>query len=102
LPKKGSAEGKSVTRKSYYNPEKARERRAAIMAAAKAGGYVPRPRRVGAGVTVQKTSKSGKIYYYQPWSSLTEEQKRARLNYARQERQYAKLYKEEHGLGRTT
>lgn len=87
-------------RKYYYNPEAARERRRRIMEAARAGGYVPRPRRVGAGITEKRTSSTGKTYYYTPWSKLTPEQKAARLEYARREREYAKAYKREHGIGR--
>lgn len=87
-------------KKYYYDPTKAKERRDRIMDAAKVGGYVPKPRRVGAGITEQRTSRTGKTYYYTPWGKLTPEQKAARLNYARTERQYAKAYKEEHGIGK--
>jgi hypothetical protein len=91
---------KKTGKKYYYDPVAARERRQRIMEAARAGGYVPRPRRVGAGITEQRTSKSGKTYYYTPWSKLSPEQKAARLEYARRERQYAKAYKAEHGIGK--
>lgn len=84
----------------YYDPEAAKKRREELKAYAIAGGYTPKPRRVGAGVTIQKTSKTGKTYYYTPWASLTPEQKEARLDYARQEREYARRYKEEHGIGK--
>jgi hypothetical protein len=91
---------KKTGKKYFYDPEAARARRQRIMEAAIAGGYVPRPRRVGAGITERRTSKSGKPYFYTPWSKLTPEQKAARLEYARRERQYAKAYKEEHGIGK--
>ncbi|MEM3426771.1 MAG: hypothetical protein QW212_00725 [Nitrososphaerales archaeon] len=70
--------------------------RAKIKAAAMAGGYVFKQRTPGAGVTVKKVSKTGKEYYYQPWSTLTEEQKRKRLEYGRKTRELARLYKLEH------
>ena len=91
---------KKTGKKYYYDPAAAKARRDRIMEAAKAGGYTPRPRRVGAGVTEQRTSKTGKTYYYTPWSKLTPEQKSDRLEYARKERQFAKAYKEEHGIGK--
>jgi hypothetical protein len=98
---KGTAKtSKKTGKKYYYDPTKAKERRDTIMEAAKRGGYTPKPRRVGAGITEQRTSKSGKTYYYTPWGKLTEEQKRARLDYAKKERQYASAYKAEHGIGK--
>jgi len=89
---------KKTGRKYYYDPEAAKRRRQEIMEAAKRGGYTPRPRRVGAGVTEQRVSKTGKTYYYTPWVKLTPEQKRARLDYARQQREYAAAYRAEHGM----
>jgi hypothetical protein len=57
---------------------------------------------MGGGVTVKKTSKSGKTYYYQPWASLTEAQKKDRISkslvYAKKNRDYARRYKAEHGI----
>jgi hypothetical protein len=47
-------------------------------------------------------SKSGKEYYYQPWATLTEIQKKDRiaksLEYARKNREQARMYKMEHGI----
>lgn len=84
----------------YYDPLAAKKRREDLKAYAIAGGYTPKPRRVGSGVTIQKTSKTGKTYYYTPWGSLTPEQKEARLDYAREQREFARRYREEHGLGK--
>jgi len=84
----------------YYDPIAAKNRRDELKAYAVAGGYTPKPRRVGSGVTIQKTSKTGKVYYYTPWDSLSPEQKQDRLGYAKQQREYARLYKEEKGIGK--
>lgn len=105
LAKKATVSGtKKVSQKTgktyYYDPEAAKRRREEIKAFAVAGGYQPKPRRVGSGVTIQKVSKTGKTYYYTPWGSLTPEQKEARLNYAREEREYSRRYKQEHGIGK--
>jgi len=70
--------------------------RAKIKAAAMAGGYVFKERTPGAGTTIKKKSASGKVYYYQPWSTLTEQQKLKRLEYSRKTRELARLYKLEH------
>jgi hypothetical protein len=76
--------------------------RATIRQAAIAGGHVFKQKGVGGGVTVKKISKSGKSYYYQPWTSLTPEQKRSRiaksLEYARTNREQARMYKIEHHI----
>ncbi|MEM3426749.1 MAG: hypothetical protein QW212_00615 [Nitrososphaerales archaeon] len=89
-------------KKRSYNPERARAYREKLKAAAIAGGYVFKERKAGSGVTVKKVSKTGKEYYYQPWSTLTEEQKKARLEAARKraalERELARKYKEEHSI----
>lgn len=87
-------------RKSYYNPVAAKARRVALMEAAKKGGYVPKERTPGTGKTEKRVSKTGTNYYYQPWSSLTQEQKDARLLAARtrnaDDREMARKYREEH------
>lgn len=87
-------------RKSSYNPETAKAYRERIMEFAKKGGYVPKPKAEGTGLTEKRTSKKGTTYYYQPWSSLTDEQKKARLAQARdraaRDREMARLYREEH------
>lgn len=76
--------------------------RAKIKMAAERGGHVFKQKGVGGGVTVKKTSKNGKEYYYQPWASLTSAQKQDRiaksLEYARKNREMARKYKEEHGI----
>ncbi len=76
--------------------------RAKIKAAAERGGHVFKLKGVGGGVTVKKISKSGKPYYYTPWATLTPEQKKSRiaksLQYAKETRQAAKMYKQEHGI----
>jgi hypothetical protein len=81
---------------------RAAEYRAKIKAAAVAGGHVYKQKGVGGGVTVKKMSKSGKEYYYQPWATLTEIQKKDRiaksLEYARKNREQARMYKMEHGI----
>lgn len=100
MAKATTTASKKTGKKYYYDPTAAKARRDRIMEAAKAGGYIPKARRVGAGITEQRTSKSGKTYYYTPWGKLTPEQKDARLDYARKERQYAKAYKAEHGIGK--
>ena len=80
--------------------ERAKEYRQRLMAAAKAGGYVPK-KRVGTGATQKRTSSRGTTYYYQPWSSLTAEQKQKRLaysrDYSRRVRAEAAAYRREHG-----
>ena len=100
MAKAAAKVSKKTGKKYYYDPAKAKERRDRIMQHAQAGGYVPKPRRVGAGITEQRTSKTGKTYYYTPWSKLTPDQKQSRLDYAKTERQYAKAYKAEHGIGK--
>ena len=94
-----AAPGAGVKKKYYYNPAKAKERRDKVMAAAVAGGYIPK-KRTGTGTTEKRTSKTGKTYYYTPWNKLSGEQKDARLAQARgrmkDERALARKYKEEH------
>lgn len=74
--------------------------RAKIKAAAQAGGYQFKERTPGAGTTIKKVSKTGKIYYYQPWDTLTPAQKKDRVNksleYAARNREMARRYKQEH------
>jgi hypothetical protein len=76
--------------------------RTKIKAAAEKGGHVFKQKGVGGGVTVKKTSKTGKEYYYQPWNTLTEAQKKDRiaksLDYARKNREMARQFKIEHGI----
>lgn len=76
--------------------------RAKIRAAAQAGGHIFKQKGVGGGVTVKKMSKTGKEYYYTPWNTLTDAQKKERiaksLEYAAKTRQMAKQYKIEHGI----
>jgi hypothetical protein len=87
-------------KKGTYDPVKSKEYRDRIKAAAIAGGHVFKVRGEGTGISIKKTSKSGKEYYYQPWSQLTEEQKKSRLDAARkraaEDREYARKWKEEH------
>lgn len=87
-------------KKSTYNPETAKAYRERLMEFAKKGGYVPKPKAEGTGLTEKRTSKTGTTYYYQPWSSLTEEQKKTRLAQARdraaRDRDMARKYREEH------
>ena len=75
-------------------------RRDKIMAAAKAGGYVPQ-KREGSGLSIKKTSKTGTTYYYQPWKTLTQEQKDKRIKYSKEyaakTRAEARAYRAEHG-----
>lgn len=89
-----------TAKKSYYNKERAKAYRDRIREAAIAGGYIFKEKGVGGGTTVKKVSKTGKEYYYQPWSLLTKEQKEARLAAARersiQDRELAQKYKQEH------
>ena len=79
---------------------RAKEYRAKLMAAARAGGYTPQ-KRTGMGLTQKRTSRHGTTYYYQPWSSLTAEQKAKRLSYSRENsrkiRAEAAAYRKEHG-----
>lgn len=87
-------------KKFSYNPERAKAYRDKIKAAAIAGGHVFKEKGQGTGHTVKKVSKTGKEYYYQPWDTLTAEQKEARLASARerskQDRELAAKYKLEH------
>ena len=84
---------------SQAQKDAAKRRRDKIMAAAKAGGYIPQ-KRVGKGTTIKKTSTHGTTYYYTPWNKLTADQKRKRIDYskkyARETRALARAYKEEH------
>ncbi len=77
----------------------AKRRRERIMAAAKAGGYVPQ-KREGTGATIKKVSAKGTVYYYTPWASLTAEQKRTRIEqskrHAAKTRALARAYRIEH------
>ena len=86
--------------KTYYNPVAAKARRELIMEFAKKGGYEPKVRAPGTGLTEKRTSKTGTTYYYQPWSTLSEETKAARLAQAREraarDRELVRKYKEEH------
>lgn len=79
----------------------AKRRRDKIMAAARAGGYVPQ-RRVGTGATEKRTSKKGTTYYYTPWSKLSADQKAKRIaqskKYAANVRAQAAAYRREHGV----
>jgi len=103
VPTPAATPAPAESKKSSYNPERAKAYRQKLKEAAARGGYVFKERKPGTGTTVKKQSASGKVYYYQPWSTLTEEQKKARLEAARQraalERELARKYKEEHGLG---
>lgn len=87
-------------KKTYYNPTAAKAYRDRIKEFAKAGGYVPKERAPGSGQTIKKTSKAGTTYYYQPWSTLTDDQKAKRLAQARErmarERADAAAYRKEH------
>jgi len=87
-------------KKSTYNPVAAKAYRDRLMEFAKKGGYVPKPKAEGTGFTEKRTSKTGTTYYYQPWSSLTDEQKKTRLAQARsraaRDRDLARRYREEH------
>jgi hypothetical protein len=92
---------KKTGKKYYYNPVAAKERRTRILEHARAGGYTPQ-RRVGSGLTVKKVSKNtGMTYYYTPWSNLSPDQKAKRLDqsrkYARETRELARAYRQEHG-----
>jgi len=87
-------------KKYSYNPEAAKAYRERLMEFAKKGGYVPKPKAEGTGLTEKRTSKKGTTYYYQPWSTLTDEQKKTRLAQARGraagDREMARKYREEH------
>ena len=78
---------------------RAKEYRERLMGFAKAGGYVP-TKREGKGLTIKKTSKTGTTYYYQPWKTLSKEQKAKRIayskDYARKVRAEAAAYRREH------
>ncbi len=83
----------------YYDPAAAKARRDRMKAFAEAGGYEPQ-KRVGLGLSELRVSKkTGATYRYTPWSKLTADQKRSRLDYAKREREYAKAYKREKGIG---
>ena len=86
--------------KGKYNKETAKAYRDRIREFAIKGGYVPKERKPGTGLTEKRTSKSGKTYYYTPWGALTKEQKDARLAAARarmaEDRELAKKWREEH------
>lgn len=88
-------------KKTYYNPETAKAYRDRLKEFAIKGGYVPKERTPGAGHTEKRTSKTGTTYYYQPWSTLTDEQKATRLAQARErmarDRADAAAYRKEHG-----
>ncbi len=90
----------AAPKKSSYNAEAAKAYRERIMEFAKLGGYVPKPRAEGTSLTEKRVSKKGTTYYYQPWSSLTDEQKKTRLAQAREraarDREMARKYREEH------
>lgn len=79
--------------------DRAKKYRETLMAHAKAGGYVPK-KREGKGLTIKKVSKRGTTYYYQPWETLTKEQKAARIqyskDYAARVRAQAAAYRREH------
>ncbi len=78
---------------------RAKEYRERLMGFAKAGGYEPK-KREGKGLTIKKTSKTGTTYYYQPWGTLTAEQKAKRIayskGYAAKVRREAAAYRREH------
>lgn len=78
---------------------RAKEYREKLMGYAKAGGYEPK-KREGKGLTIKKTSRKGTTYYYQPWSTLTQEQKDTRIqqskDYSRKIRLQAAAYRAEH------
>ncbi len=87
-------------KKYTYNPTTAKAYRDRIMDFAKQGGYEPKPKSEGTGLTEKRTSKTGTTYYYQPWSTLTDDQKKTRLAQARErsakDRELARKYREEH------
>lgn len=78
---------------------RAKEYRERLMAYAKQGGYVPK-KREGYGLTIKKTSKHGTTYYYQPWNTLSDEQKAKRIEYSKEYaakvRKDAAAYRREH------
>ncbi len=78
---------------------RAKEYRERLMGFAKAGGYEPK-KREGSGLTQKRTSKRGTTYYYQPWDTLTAEQKAKRIayskDYASRVRRDAAAYRREH------
>jgi len=78
---------------------RAKEYRERLMGFAKAGGYEPK-KREGKGLTIKKTSKRGTTYYYQPWDTLSAEQKAKRIeyskDYAARVRTQARRYRAEH------
>ncbi len=80
---------------------RAKEYRERLMGFAKAGGYEPK-KREGSGLTQKRTSKHGTTYYYQPWDTLSGEQKAKRIayskGYARKVRQEAAAYRREHSV----
>jgi len=96
-----SSEASEAPKKKYhYNPVTAKAYRERIKEFAKKGGYEPKPRAEGTGLSEKRTSKTGTTYYYQPWSTLTDEQKKTRLAQAREraakDREMARMYREEH------
>ena len=100
-PAAESSETSEEPKKKYhYNPVTAKAYRERIMEFAKKGGYEPKPRAEGTGLTEKRTSKTGTTYFYQPWSTLTDEQKKKRLAQAREraarDREMARKYREEH------
>lgn len=99
-PEAGSSAAEALKTKYKYNPVAAKAYRERIMEFAKKGGYEPKPRAEGTGLTEKRTSKTGTTYYYQPWSTLTDEQKKKRLAQAREraarDREMARKYREEH------
>lgn len=78
---------------------RAKEYRERLMGFAKAGGYEPK-KREGKGLTIKKVSKRGTTYYYQPWGTLTDEQKAKRIEYSKKYaadvRAQARAYRREH------
>jgi len=78
---------------------RAKEYRERLMGFAKAGGYEPK-KREGLGLTIKKTSRRGTTYYYQPWNTLSDEQKAKRIEYSKgyaaKVRRDAAAYRREH------
>lgn len=87
------------TKKLTYNPVAAKAYRDKLREYALKGGYVPKERKPDSAIE-KRTSKTGNVYYYQPWSSLTDKQKAERLAQARErsarDREDALKYKQEH------
>jgi hypothetical protein len=84
----------------YYNSVTAKAYRDKIHAEAIAGGHIFKVKGQGTGTTIKKISKTGTAYYYQPWSQLSEDQKKQRLDAAKkrdgENRELARKYREEH------